>query len=66
MHLREPPIQDWRNYHGASQKILRLEEKTKFPCRRVQKKWCLGPESNRYGAKHRGILSAKNAIFLTP
>ena len=31
----------------------------------VSKNWCLGLESNRYGAKHRGILSAKTAVFPT-
>ena len=29
------------------------------------KHWCLGSESNRHGAKHRGILSSFQAFFLS-
>jgi hypothetical protein len=42
------------------------KEETEKDFQRFEMKWCLGPESNRYGAKHRGILRAKTTVFLTP
>jgi hypothetical protein len=42
---------------GFPGSFMDMKEAKRSACLTCEIIWCLGPESNRYGARHRGILS---------